>query len=119
MDINKLYEELGRADSAASNSKDRWEQLNDRHRAVRQKMEKEHTEERKTAREKHNILVQRLQTMREAVAMAENGMDPLLAKLKATGEKTTDDHEIWDDDSECDDECLDADEDDETINVTL
>lgn len=108
MDIEKLYEELGRADAKASASKRQWEEMVARHRAESRAIDDKHREERNSNRSAHDNLVERLKVMRQAVEMAEAGMDPLLAKLKATGEDQEGSHDLWDSDD--DDVCDESDD---------
>lgn len=108
MDIEKLYEELGRADAKASASKRQWDEMIARQRAETRAVDQKHRDERTSNRTAHDNLVERLKVMRQAVAMAEAGMDPLLAKLKATGEDQEDSHDLW----EVDEDCCDKSDDD-------
>mgnify|MGYP003347094517 CR=1 FL=1 len=47
MDIEKLYEELGRADAKASASKRQWDEMIARQRAENRAVDEKHREERR------------------------------------------------------------------------
>jgi hypothetical protein len=114
MDINKLYEELGRADADTARARRNWEANASVQRAERRDLDSQQSQVRATLREDHNRKLKRLTVLREAVALAEQGVDPLLAKMTASGEGHEDQHDLLDDLDECgeEDEYL---EDDESV----
>jgi DNA topoisomerase VI subunit B len=72
MDINELYAELGRA----------VRQIATVH-AEAAEMNKRHAEERQLNQKAMNAIQKRVTVLSEALRMAEEGMDPVLAKLTA------------------------------------
>lgn len=84
MDIERLYDELGKALVAERRLSRESEAMSKRHHELFEELQKKMREERENHSRKFNTMHHRVMELEEAINLAENeGMDPLQAKIIA------------------------------------
>jgi hypothetical protein len=85
MDIADLYVELGKADAQACQHQIDYREQQERQAAEMEELRDRHRDERVALSQATTDNTRRLRSLREAVLAAQSGVDPLSAKLAATG----------------------------------